>query len=263
MIVEASLAQAGQHFIEDYLTERDALPGFRAGMRNVALDEQRHIAFGVRILYDLKRMDPDVPEAVADLLREALPYTTALFVPPGWDRRYSECFGFTIEEIFEYGIRSFEQRLKAAGLPLDELPGPLPIPMDLPPRERAERGIAMLLAGFLGERNGPAKRDRESMELLFDSIGRGVDHRAAPAQPVTLEWRFSDAEPWHLVVDNGSTRARPGVADTADLTFRCRYDDWVDVIAGRADARRLMITGRLRPRGSLRVLARLPRLFPG
>ena len=48
-VVEATLAQPGQHFISDYLAARDVLPGFRAGMRNVALDEQRHIGFGVKL----------------------------------------------------------------------------------------------------------------------------------------------------------------------------------------------------------------------
>src|ERR687897_356666 len=40
VIVEATLAQPGQHFIEAYLTERDQLRGFRAGMHNVSMDEQ-------------------------------------------------------------------------------------------------------------------------------------------------------------------------------------------------------------------------------
>src|SRR5215212_675743 len=44
VVVEASLAQPGQHFIERYLEERDLFPGFREGMRNIATDEQRHIA---------------------------------------------------------------------------------------------------------------------------------------------------------------------------------------------------------------------------
>src|SRR5829696_6299280 len=73
VIVEATLAQPGQHFIEDYLQQRDLFPAFRAGMRNVALDEQRHIGFGVKLLADLKAEDPEVPDAVADLLREVLP----------------------------------------------------------------------------------------------------------------------------------------------------------------------------------------------
>src|SRR4029453_6048719 len=67
-VVEATLAQPGHHFITHYLTQRDLLPGFRAGMRNVSLDEQRHIGFGVKLLRDLAAEDPDVPDAVADQL---------------------------------------------------------------------------------------------------------------------------------------------------------------------------------------------------
>src|SRR5215213_7231441 len=104
VIVEATLAQPGQHFIEAYLTDQDVLPAFRAGMRNVSLDEQRHIGFGVKLLRDLAPEDPD---AVADLLRDVLQHTVGVFAPPGWDRRYSECFGFTLEEIYEEGARSF------------------------------------------------------------------------------------------------------------------------------------------------------------
>src|ERR687888_1785553 len=56
-VVEATLAQPGQHFISDYLAQRDVLPGFRAGMRHVSLDEQRHIGFGVKLLHDLAAED--------------------------------------------------------------------------------------------------------------------------------------------------------------------------------------------------------------
>src|SRR5512133_2905655 len=44
--------------VEASLDELDVLPGFREGMRNVALDEQRHIGFGVKLLADLYREDP-------------------------------------------------------------------------------------------------------------------------------------------------------------------------------------------------------------
>src|SRR5919197_803448 len=88
--LEATLAQPGQHFISDYLAARDVLPGFRQGMRHVSLDEQRHIGFGVKLLHDLAAEDPDVPDAVADQLREVTPVSLAVFVPPGWDLRYVE-----------------------------------------------------------------------------------------------------------------------------------------------------------------------------
>ena len=260
-IVEATLAQPGQHFITDYLTRRDLLPGFRSGMHNVALDEQRHIGFGVKLLRDLAAEDPEVPEAIAEQLRAVLPYSLGVFVPPNWDTRYVECFGFTLEQIYEEGARSFEAKFKAAGLPVDSLPGPSTMPMDLPPRQRAERGLAMLRYGFLGEPNGPPARDPEAMRVLFDSIRRNVDMRHAPDGPFVLQWDFPDAEPWHVRLDSGSTAAAPGRAPHVDLELRCRYDDWVDVVAGRLDPRRAVATGRLRPRGNPRALWRARGLF--
>jgi hypothetical protein len=262
-IVEATLAQPGQHFIGDYLARRDVLPGFREGMDHVAQDEQRHIGFGVKLLHDLAREDPDeVPAAVADLLREVFPISVAVFVPPGWNRDYTECFGFTLEEIFTEGARSFESKLRMAGLPLESLPGPQVYPYDLPVEERATRALAMLRAGYLGERNGGAARDPEAMALLFDSVRRAVDPRTAPEGPMTLQWEFPDAEPWHLRLDNGSTAAAPGRAPEPDVELQIRFDDWVDVIAGRTDPKRLVATRRLRLKGSPRALWRARGIFP-
>ena len=44
----------------------------------------------------------------------------------------------------------------------------------------------------------PQGSTREALELLFDTMRRAVDHRNAPGEPVTLQWDFTDAEPWHL-----------------------------------------------------------------
>jgi ribonucleotide reductase beta subunit family protein with ferritin-like domain/putative sterol carrier protein len=261
-LVEATLAQPGQHFIQSYLEQRDILPGFREGMRNVSLDEQRHIAFGVRLLHDLAKEEPKVREAVAELMRQVMPYSVTLFIPPGWDRRYTEIFGFTLEEIYEEGARSMEQKLRAAGLPLEEFESPIPLPADLTARERAERGIAMVQAGIMGDGSTPvAPSTPEMLELLFDTMRRGVDHRHA-SRPLTMQWDFTDAEPWHLRVDNGSTAAAPGLRPQADVTFKVSYGDWVDVVGGRTDPMRLMARGRLRPKGSPRSLLRMRRLFP-
>ena len=53
LIVEGSLAQPGQHFIEDFFASEDTMPGFTSGMANVSKDEQRHIGFGVKVLSEL------------------------------------------------------------------------------------------------------------------------------------------------------------------------------------------------------------------
>src|SRR3954466_1194660 len=264
IVVEATLAQPGQHFIAAYLEERDLLPGFRAGMRNVALDHQRHIGCGVKLLRDLAAEDPDeVPAAVADVLREVTPYSLAVLVPPNWDRSYTECFGFTLETIYEEGALSMETKLRSAGMPLDELPGPQIMPIDLPVPARARRGIALLEAGFLGQKNGPPARDPQAMEMLFDSVRRAVDPRTAPAGPYVVQWDFPDAEPWHLRVDNGSTAAAPGRAPEIDLEVRVGFEDWGDIVAGGLDPRKAVATGRLRPRGNPRALWRARGLFAG
>ncbi len=261
IVIEATLAQPGQHFITSYLDDRDLLPGFREGMENVAADEQRHIGFGVKLLHDLRQMDPDVPHAVADLLREVMPWTINVLVPPGWDERYINTFGYEMEDLGEQGAASLETKLRSAGMPLDELPGPPVFPIEGTPRERAIRGKQLCKAGYLGERIGPISRDPADVALLFETVAAGFD-TSARHEPGAIQWDFNDHEPWHVVVANGDTRAVRGRADSATVRFQCSFDDWVDVVAGRADPRRLVMRGRLRPRGDLRWLWKSRKIFP-
>jgi hypothetical protein len=259
IIVEASLAQPGQHMIEKYLTEFDLLPGFRAGMANVALDEQRHIGFGVKLLADLAEEDPACAQAIIDTIAEVMPYSACVAVPPNDDRSYTECFGFTLEDLYEEGARSQEARLRAIGLPIDDLER-FPMPMDITPRQRAERGLKMVTSGLLGPGDRPVSSDRETMEILFDTVRRQADPSQVKAGTV-IQWDFPDAEPWHLRCDNGSTAVQPGRAASADVTLHVRYSDFADIIGGRADARVLMLKRRLRAKGSPRVILKLPKVF--
>jgi ribonucleotide reductase beta subunit family protein with ferritin-like domain len=261
IVVEASLAQPGQHMIEAYLEEYDVLPGFREGMRNVSLDEQRHIGFGVKLLADLWRAEGQpVQDAIVGLIKQVLPWTAAVAKPPGWDRSYTECFGFTLEDLGEAGAASIEQKLRAVGLPIDTIPG-FPMPMDLPARERAVRGQKLLRAGLIGPGDEGVVADPEAVEIMFDTIRRGaMTDGVRPG--TTIQWEFSDFAPWHVVLGvNGDSRAAAGRAVDADLVLRCRFADWADVMAGRADPRALMLRRRLRPRGSVRVLLAMPRVF--
>ena len=263
IVIEASLAQPGQHFIEESLSRRDLLPGFREGIGNVARDEQRHIAFGVKMIADLVREDPECEPAIADLLREVLPFTVAVFVPPGWDERYVTTFGFTLEDIYTQGAEAMEGRLRAAGLDPGSMR--LGLPFDMPPAARAERGLTLLRAGYLGERNGGVKPSPEATAMLFDGLRRQIDASVAPG--ATIQWDFSDAEPWHLRVAAGLGRASvptvvsPGRAEDPDLTFHCRFEDWVDIAAGRTEPWRALLRGKVRPTGKLRMLIRAPKLF--
>jgi ribonucleotide reductase small subunit/SCP-2 sterol transfer family protein len=262
LVIEATLAQPGQHFITSYLEQRDLLPGFRAGMENVALDEQRHIGFGVKLLADICREDERCKVAVAELLREVIPWAAAVLVPPNWDRRYTEVFGCTLEEIGAEGAASLEMKLRSAGIPIEDLPGPAIFATDLEPIDRSRLGRILVQGGILGEKLGSAKRDEETMEALFRMIRGGLDHRAAPPQPGIIQWDFPDADPWHLVVANGDTHVAPGRAPDPRVTIQVAYDDWADLVGGRVSAPALAARGRLRPRGDLRWLWRARKMFP-
>ncbi|HTX30946.1 MAG TPA: ribonucleotide-diphosphate reductase subunit beta [Solirubrobacteraceae bacterium] len=257
LIVEASLAQPGQHLIEESLTRRDLLPAFREGMGNVAKDEQRHIAFGVKMVADLVRQDPDCKPAIEELLREIFPFTAAVFVPPGWDERLVTTWGFTVDQIFAYGAESMEARFRAAGLEPETLR--VGLPFDLPAEERARRGLALLRAGYLGGPNGGVKASPEMTQILFESLCRQID--TSMASGATIQWDFSDAEPWHVRVNGSRAEAEMGRAPSPDLTFSCRLTDWLDVTAGRSDPLRATLTGKIRPHGKLRLLLRAPKLF--
>ena len=105
-------------------------PAFREGMENVARDEQRHIGFGVKLLHDLVAEDPRCRAAVADTPARGPPWTRrrarrrpagtrttpGLRLHPRRDRRG--------------GLASVETKLRSAGMPLEELPGPPPVPLD-------------------------------------------------------------------------------------------------------------------------------------
>ena len=265
VVIEAALAQPGQHFICSYLEERNQLPAFRQGMENIAADEQRHIGFGVKLLSDLNREDPvRVPKAVAHILRQVTRYTSQVLMPPGWDETYLTVFNATFDTVGVEGLTSMTTKLRSAGLPLESLPGPQLLPAGLSHLEISQRGRALAKAGVIGVREGPSARDPETVALLFDTIRRQVNPDHGLARPTTFQWEFTDPDvsTWHLTVNNGSSVVEQGEAPSPDLRLRLSYQDWADIVGERLDPLRAIATGRLRPRGNPLALARLTKVFP-
>jgi 1,2-phenylacetyl-CoA epoxidase catalytic subunit len=262
MVIEATLAQPGQHFIEDFFIKEGTLPGFSKGMVNVSRDEQRHIGFGVKVLSDLFAESEECKAAVVELMQEVMPYTLAVFVPPGWDERYTTEYGFTLKDIYAWGMKSVEAKWRATGFPLDEMPGVYPVDTSLSHEERAERQIIMLKAGVLGEPDGRPDSSPQTQELLFDVIARTARTDAVNGRPVTIQWHFEDADPWFLRINDGSTVAERGEAPNADVTLETSWRDWIAVTTHGGDPRRAMLQRRLRPHGSLRQLLRISKIFP-
>ena len=49
--------------------------------------------------------------------------------------------------------------------------------------------------------------------------------------------------------------------ESADITFRCSFEDWVDIAAGREEPQKAVLKRKLRLRGNPRVLWRTRNLF--
>ncbi len=261
-LVEGTLAQTGQHFIADYLERMDVLPGFRAGMVNVEKDEQRHIAFGVKLLADLNREDPEVKDAVREILEEVLPYSLGVFRPPNDDEQYIEVFGETLLGVAVTGAKQLEMRLGAAGIQALGPDGVLPFfDPDETHEQRAERAFVMQRAEFFSDQ--PVKNDPAALEYYFDLIARSVRPNNKLKGPTTIAWDFSDADSYRIRVNGGPAVAERAPADGADIVFRTDLSTWVAFANGRISPVKALATRKLRIKGSPLTLAKLPSVFGG
>ena len=126
--------------------------------------------------------------------------------------------------------------------------------------ERAERGRVLLQSNLVGP-DRPASRDPYATEVMFDSIARAADVHVVPSGTV-IEWAFTDAEPWQVSFESGKCSAARGTARKPSLKLVISFDDWADLFAKRIDARKLLLTRKLRPKGNLRLFAKFGKIFP-
>ena len=90
-------------------------------MRNVSLDEQRHIAFGVRLLADLyAEIREPVQEAIVEKIRETLPWTRSACRPPAGHDLHRAA-RLHAGGPLRGGRALQESRLRSIGLPLDQI----------------------------------------------------------------------------------------------------------------------------------------------
>lgn len=262
LVVEGTLAQPGQHFIEDFFTRSGSMPGFAEGMSHISRDEQRHIAYGVKTLSEIVPQSEECKAAVVELLRETDFFSLGLFCPPDFDREYTECWGFTLEDIFGFSLKMVQQRWKTIGFPREEMPADLwPFDPALSIEEIASQQIKLLLAGVTGE---PCERPDSSVEiqqLHFDTVARSSNPGGANAGRFTTQWLFTDADPWHITVENGSSRAVQGVASSPDLTLKTDWAEWILISMNRKNPMRSIASRRFTPRGSPRAMNAFRKVF--
>lgn len=261
IVIEGLLAVPGQHFIKRYVEKLDILPGFSEGIRNVARDEARHVAFGVKCLGELIRSSTECRAAAIELWDRVLPQAVGVFVPPGLDHSYATCFDFTLEEIYAFGLRSFETKLRRMGVDPQDISILARQDHSVSYEERARQTWVLIAAGVLGDDSVEPKLTPEAYEILFDGMTRNIDIDVARSLDGPILWQFTDTEPWHLVVTNGHAEAKLGSVGDPALTLEISGAEWAKIAVGRVDPRWALLKRKLKVHGSLGAKARLPKLF--
>jgi ribonucleoside-diphosphate reductase beta chain len=118
IVVEATLALTGQRFELESMRELGLTHlGFYQGFTAVARDESRHINFGIKVLQEAVREDPQrFAPLIQRTLVECLPLIAETIEPP--DQRYYSEFGRSQDELLQYAMSSLNKRLHAIGINL-------------------------------------------------------------------------------------------------------------------------------------------------
>jgi ribonucleoside-diphosphate reductase beta chain len=123
IVIEGMLALTGQHYTIVFNQWAGTLPGLIEGFNNIARDEHRHVAAGVRFLRDLVANEPSRQEAVQRVLMEAaLPAAGVMKPPwydePGGEERFERTFGYAVAEAQGFAVNALQRRLSVIGVPL-------------------------------------------------------------------------------------------------------------------------------------------------
>jgi ribonucleoside-diphosphate reductase beta chain len=117
MIIEGTLGVTASHFLLDFLSARDMLPGFVDGYGRISADEQRHIAYGTHFLQQAVREQPAMADTIRRRLFDLLPAVAESVAPPSegaWD-----VLGVEDGALGQYGLNALTRRLKIIGVSLD------------------------------------------------------------------------------------------------------------------------------------------------
>ena len=118
IVIEATIALTGQRFELEAMREQGLTDrGFYRGFTAVARDESRHVNFGIKLLQEAVRKDPQrFAPIIQRTLVECLPLISGTLDPP--DPRYVTEYGHTESEIVQDAFDSLNKRLQAIGINL-------------------------------------------------------------------------------------------------------------------------------------------------
>ncbi|WCB92733.1 R2-like ligand binding oxidase [Baekduia alba] len=123
MVIEGTLALAGQDTLTRVFEERGILPGFLEGFRKISQDEHRHVAYGTWFLQQKARESPAFAHRITKTLQELIPIAAGVLTPRGYEVGESyEILGVSSDEVHGFAFQALTRRLKVIGVSLAAAP---------------------------------------------------------------------------------------------------------------------------------------------
>ncbi len=245
IIVEGTLAQPGQHLMESWLERTDLLPGFADGLRNVALDEQRHIAFGMKTLADLYAGDPEgIGQVIIDAIRNSGTYLMAFAYPKDGGSRFLDPLGLSLEGLYADSMRSLTSRLRGIGLTETQRRKALTLNPDLSFEEQGKMMLRLLDAGYVGEGVMPKSTKPEDLAVLFDMM-QNIIRANPPEDGTVVQFDFTDIGPRHYLQNGSHLEYHENRHPAPTVSIRSNLGDFMDIIGERANPIKLILQRRL------------------
>ncbi len=119
VVIEGTMALAGQRSILEVYREQDLFPTFRGGFTAVARDESRHVVFGVKFLRDMIQQDNQYAHVVHDAINKYVPTALDAISPPKEHIPQIIANGEDPWVAPRYGQESLKKKLKVIGLSMD------------------------------------------------------------------------------------------------------------------------------------------------
>ncbi|MDO9355684.1 MAG: ribonucleotide-diphosphate reductase subunit beta [Solirubrobacteraceae bacterium] len=244
IVVEGTLAQPGQHMIEAWLERADVLPGFLDGLRNIAIDEQRHIAFGMKTLADLYQEDPEgIGDVIIDAIRDAGSYLTA-FAFPEEGKEMLAPLGLNLEELYADSMRALTSRMRGVGLTEAQRRRALTINPDISFEEQGRMVLQMLEAGYLGEGRLPKSTRPEDVTLLFEMM-RNLIAGNPPKDGTVVQFDLTDVGPRYFLQSGGALEYHQTRHPAPTVSIKTTLADFIDIVGERANPVKLILQRRL------------------
>lgn len=126
VIIEGTMALAGQRGILENYRLNDLFPAFRGGFTAVARDESRHVVFGVKFLRDMIQRDHAYAKVVQAAVEKYAPTALSAITPGDEMVPQIQARGEDPWITPRFAVESLRKKLKVVGLsmPLPEVPPP-------------------------------------------------------------------------------------------------------------------------------------------